>query len=235
MSRRPSEPTAEDDWKHGERDIPSHDTRPGFQAFTSDVSSALDDLDAFDALLAGKVELDERADILPFFAEHPRLALCFGFYNPLMARYDRLAYELSLFGLFRPDVIVGNWQRKSYCFVELEDAKPGSIFRATTRRATDWAPRFQRGYCQVVDWFWLLEAQQDTPTFEAQFGKRAVQASGLLVIGRDQFIDDADQQRFEWWRDRVVVDSRTIVCLTYDQLARDFRDRLMVAKATTRP
>jgi len=50
-----------------------------------------------------------------------------------------------------------------------------------------------------------------------------------------QFIDDADQQRFEWWRDRVVVDSRTIVCLTYDQLARDFRDRLMVAKATTRP
>lgn len=224
MSQRPSDSAGGDDG-----------LRPGFQAHISDISRALDDLDAFDALLASKAGLDERADILPFFAAHPYLTLCFGFYNPLMARYDRVAYELSLFGLFRPDVVVGDWRRKSYCFVELEDAQPESIFRTTARRTTDWASRFQRGYCQVVDWFWLLEAQQDTSTCEAQFGKRSIQASGLLVIGRDQFIDAAARQRFEWWRDHVVVDSRAIVCLTYDQLARDFRDRLLVAQATAQP
>ncbi len=226
MSQRPSDPVGEAD---------GDGARSGFQVLAIDVARALDDLDAFDALLASKAALDERADILPFFAGHPHLTLCFGFYNPLMARYDRVAYELSLFGHFRPDIVVGDWRRKAYCFVEMEDATPGSIFRATARRSPDWASRFQRGYCQVVDWFWLLDAQQDTPTFEAQFGQRSIQASGLLVLGRDRFLDAADQQRFEWWREHVVVDSRAIVCLTYDQLARDFRDRLLTAQATARP
>ncbi len=73
------------------------------------------------------------------------------------------------------------------------------------------------------------------PVFKRLRAMSRMRSIGLLVIGRDQFIDDADQQRFERWRDRVVVDSRAIVCLTYDQLARDFRDRLTVAKATIRP
>jgi len=206
------------------------ETLLGFQRLSLNVAHALEDLDAFDALLGAKDALDERADILPFFTAHPHLTLCFGFYNARMARLDRLAYELSLFGMFRPDIIVGDWQRKAYCFVELEDAKPGSIFHATGRRTSAWASRFQRGFSQVVDWFWLLDAQQDTPTFEAQFGRRSIQASGVLVLGRDHFLDAADRQRFEWWRDHVIVASRAVVCLTYDQLARDFRERLHFAQ-----
>jgi hypothetical protein len=49
MSQRPSDPAGE--------------AAPlGFRALEIDVARALDDLDAFDALLASKAELDERAD-----------------------------------------------------------------------------------------------------------------------------------------------------------------------------
>jgi len=210
-------------------DQPSHNALPGFQALTLNPSQCLRDLDALDALLAGTAELDERADILPFFRARPQLSLLLGSYNANMKRFDRLAYELPLIGFFRPDVAVGNWQRKRYCFVEFEEAKRDSIFRVTRRRTTEWAPRFQKGYCQVVDWFWLIESQQDTQQFEAQFGKRSIQAAGLLVIGRDQAISPTDWHRFEWWRDHVIVDSRGITCCTYDELARDLRDRLLIA------
>ena len=195
MSRSPSNPGGPDG-------------APGFQALTLHAAQALSDLDALDALLASKDDLDEARDVLPFFRAHPQLAL---------------------FGLFRAD-LVGDWQRKRYCFVEFEDARAESIFKATARRTSDWATRFQKGYCQVVDWFWLLEAQQDTVQFEAQFGKRTIQATGLLVIGRDRTITAGDRHRFEGWRDRVIVDSRTIICCTYDELARDLRDRLTFAR-----
>src|SRR5579862_8957913 len=98
------------------------DVAPGFQALTLHAAQALGDLDALDALLADKDYLDEATDVLPFFRAHPQLALCLGYYNATMAQYDRLAYELPLFGLFRPDIVVGDWQRKRYCFVEFEDA-----------------------------------------------------------------------------------------------------------------
>ncbi len=208
---------------------------PGFQSLTLDASQALRGLDDFDALLASKVDLDEKADILSFFGMHPQLSLVLGFYNSDMVRYDCMAHELPLLGLFRPDVVVGDWHRKRYCFVEFEDAKANSIFRHVGRRTSHWAPRFQQGYCQVVDWFWLIESQQNTPQFETQFGKRSIQAAGLLVIGRDSaIVGHSERHRFEWWRDHVIVDSRGITCRTYDELARDLRDRLSIARASWR-
>lgn len=51
MSQRPSDPAGEA-------------ALLGFRALEIDVARALDDLDAFDALLASKAELDERADRL---------------------------------------------------------------------------------------------------------------------------------------------------------------------------
>jgi len=140
---------------------------PGFQALTLHADQALSDLHALDSLLANKDDLDDARDVLPFFRAHPQLALCLGFFNATMAQYDCLADELPLFGLFRADLVVGDWQRKRYCFVAFADARAQSIFKATARRTSDWAPRFQKGYCQVVDWCWLLEAQEDTAQSEA--------------------------------------------------------------------
>lgn len=207
-------------------DSSTHQPQPGFQALSFDPVQCRTDLDAFEYLLLNKAELSERDDILPFFRAHPHLSLLLGSYNPNILTYDRVAFELTLSGTFTADVVVGDWDRKRYCFVEFEDGKSNSIFVRRTRQTTDWSSRFDHGFSQIVDWLWMLEATKNTEPFERQFGKRAINATMLLVIGRDSGVTDADRLRLEWRRDHVVVDSRLVYCCTFDELLRDLRQRL---------
>jgi len=190
----------------------------------------LRDLDAFDALLARKADLDEAKDVLPFFRDHPQLTALLGLYGD-MVYFDRLAYELDLDGQFRADAVVGDWERRRYLLIEFEDANAHSIFRRTGRRTGMWAPRFQDGYSQLVDWLCLLDGQENTPQQEDRFGARSIHVSGLLIIGRDgsSFVGSGDRRRFEWWRDHVVVNSCPVTCCTYDEIARAMRDWIRMA------
>lgn len=123
-------------------------------------------------------------------------------------------------------LVIGDWQRKRYCFVEFEDATQSSISVRRARQTSAWSTRFLAGYSQVMDWLWLLEAMRDTDPFERQFGKRSIAMAGLLVIGRDRGITVADRRRLEWRRDNVVVGSKHIYCCTFDELVHDLRQRL---------
>jgi len=204
---------------------------PGFTAHILNVEAALHDLDAFDALLARKANLDEAKDVLPFFRDHPQLTAYLSFYSANMPHVDRLAYELDLDGQFRADAVMGDRERSRYLLVEFEDANAQSIFRRSGRRTGMWAPRFQDGYSQLVDWLCLLDGQENTPQQEDRFGARSIHVSGLLIIGRDgsSFTGSGDRRRFEWWRDHVVVNSCPVTCRTYDEVARDLRDWINMA------
>src|SRR5262245_41387722 len=80
-------------------------------------------VEEFRSWLAGKEELSERDDVLPFFRARPHLALLFAMFNPWrIARADRIAWEFDIFGDFTCDLAVGEWDRGAYCFVEFEDA-----------------------------------------------------------------------------------------------------------------
>lgn len=201
-------------------------TVPGFTALTFDLARCRTDLDALEHLLASRADLSEREDVLPFFRAHPDLCLLLSTYNSNMIVPDRIAFELSLFGQFTTDLVIGDWQRKRYCFVEFEDATQSSISVRRARQTSAWSTRFLAGYSQVMDWLWLLEAMRDTEPFERQFGKRSIAMAGLLVIGRDRGITAADRLRLEWRRDNVVVGSKHIYCCTFDELAHDLRQRL---------
>lgn len=48
----------------------------------------------------------------------------------------------------------------------------------------------------------------------------------LLVIGRDGFLGVRERSRLQWRQQRVVVDSRHVHVLTYDQLLEDLSFRL---------
>jgi hypothetical protein len=66
----------------------------------------------------------------------------------------------------------------------------------------------------------------DTPDMEARFGKRSIRYTGVLIIGRDQHLQGGERLRLEWRQDHVVVNSKHIVCVTYDQLLDDLLFRL---------
>ena len=193
-----------------------------------DLAACVKEVEEFRTLLERNVVLKERKDILPFFKSRPQLsAMCGPAISPKLARADRLAPELDLFGDFACDLAVGDWHRKSYCLVEFEDAGPGSIFRRGRRRASpEWSLRFERGYSQCVDWLRKLALTAESEDFETLFGARAVTYDAALVIGRRGDMSQTELNRLQWRRDKVVVDSRHIVCLTFDDLLDLIYDRI---------
>jgi hypothetical protein len=199
-----------------------------FEPIRLDREQCQDELAAFAQLLAASGSLSERRDLLPFFRSHRQLAALLGTRNPNLIVPDRVAIELPLFGDFVVDVAVGDWERKAFCFIEFEDGTPESIFVRRGRSAREWSPRFEHGFGQIVDWVWKLDDLKNTTTFERQFGAGTINASFLLIVGRESGLADDDRPRFRWRRDHVLVGSRHVQCYTFDECLRDLRSRLDV-------
>lgn len=197
---------------------------------------ALDLVDCRDELAAFKALLDrhesgtlgEQEHVLPFFREHRHVAALIGYLYSECVRIDRIAYEFDIFGDHAADLVVGDATRRAYAFVEFEDAAPDSIFRREGKKDTlVWASRFERGYSQIIDWFWKLADLARTDTLRHRFEDASmIRYHGLLVIGRTSHLQPLERDRFSWRRDRVVVDSKHIYCSTFDELYNDLRDRL---------
>ncbi|MBL8798013.1 MAG: hypothetical protein JNM56_29215, partial [Planctomycetia bacterium] len=50
--------------------------------------------------------------------------------------------------------------------------------------------------------------------------------TGVLIVGRDQHLLPGERLRLEWRREHVLVNSKHIVCVTYDELLEDLWFRL---------
>ena len=137
---------------------------------------------------------------------------------------DLLALEYDLFGDFVCDLVVGDSRTNSYLLVEFEDAKPDSLFVKKHNKSTpDWSPRFERGFSQVVDWFWRLSDAEKSDDYHHRFGTRRATMHGMVVVGRDQQLADRELRRLNWRQDLTIVHSRKISIMTYDQLVRDLK------------
>ena len=177
------------------------------------------ELDEFKSLFGGASMLAERAVILPFFRQRHHLSAFFGSYFPCLHNFDRLAFEYPLFGDFVCDLVVGDSKQGCYCFVEFEDASPTSIFQSSgARYAPEWSPRFEHGFSQIVDWFYALDDMKSTSRCVDRFGRRDIRYYGMLVIGRSGTLDNPQSKRLRWRLEKVLVDSRHVYCVTFDEL-----------------
>jgi hypothetical protein len=166
--------------------------------------------------------LTERNDLLPLFRNCPNLSALFCNYDKRLRLPDRIAYEYDLFGDFTCDLVVGDSQRRAYVLVELEDACPHSIFIRRKGKVTpEWAPRFDRGYSQIVDWMFKLADMRASSDFEDRFGDRTATFSALLILGRRETLQHREKARLSWRQDRVLVDSIKVHALTFDDLYDD--------------
>ncbi len=172
--------------------------------------------------------LKEREHVLSFFSQNRHLAALIGHLAPDIAHVDRLAFEFDLFGDYAADLALGDSRRKEYCFIEFENAAPDSIFRRVgAKQSLEWAPRFEHGYSQILDWFWKLHDMARTDTGRSRFGHaESFGYYGMLVIGRSQGLGPLERERLNWRRKRVLVDSRHIFCRTFDELYDDLSFKL---------
>ena len=198
----------------------------GLDSFNLDIKKCLFELEEFEKLLLNNKELKESKDILPFFKQRLHLSAFIGFYVPQIIRFNQIKHEFTFFGDFRADLAVGDSVNNTYCFIEFEDATEDSIFVEKGRSTSDWSPRFEHGFSQIIDWFWKIDDFNNTSEFRSIFGSENIEFCGILVIGRDDFLSDLETARLKWRLNKVLVDSRKVICRTFDQLARDTRNRL---------
>jgi hypothetical protein len=180
----------------------------------------------FRAWLSEHEDLYEATDIIPFLKQREQLAAAFSFCTTEVIVPDRIAFEFDLFGMFRCDLVIGDSARGTFLFIEFEDGRLDSIFKASGGRATrQWSDRFEHGYSQVIDWFWRLRTAS-APDLQAQFGCVPSSYAGMLLIGRDKGLaDETESARLDWRRNHVLVESRKVLCRTFDEMAADIEDR----------
>src|SRR5436309_2927700 len=199
---------------------------PDFQQHTLDLAACRQQVQDLKDLLAGSSDLAE-AVFHDFFEPRSHLRALIGLYNDWIGQPDRLAWQYPIFGDFRCDFAIGDWARKAYTFVEYEDARPNSLFVKQGEKVNRaWSSRFEAGLSQLIDWFYKLAVMTDTPDMEARLGKRSVRYTGVVLIGREQHLQAGERLRLEWRQEHLVVNSRHIACITYDQLLTDLSFRL---------
>ncbi len=181
----------------------------------------------FEAFLKSKEELSERADVLPFFQKREQLAFLMGIFNPRIAWVDRIAWEFDIFGDFACDLAIGEKERGAYCLIEFEDAVSNSVFQKQGDKATrEWGKRFDHGYSQAIDWAHKLDDMKQTNAILARFNRPEISYEMVLVVGRDIHLDASEKQRLNWRSENVLVATRKVICLTFDDLLSQMKVRL---------
>ncbi len=80
-----------------------------FDPVAFDFAECRRELEELKTLLASKVALSEKHDILPFFQSKRQLATLFGMFNWRIGWANRFAKEFNIFGDFSCDLAVGDW------------------------------------------------------------------------------------------------------------------------------
>jgi hypothetical protein len=198
-----------------------------FQVVDFDPHQCRKELEEFSGLLRSKTSLSERDDLQPLFARCHHLTSYIGTTFGLNIGIARqIAYQFELFGDYAADIVIGN-REKQFCFIELEDGRAESVLARVGKKSTkEWGRNLEHGFSQLVDWFCLLDDLKKTDRFQRNFGYGQLAFVGLLLIGRDEGLDDDDIKRFRWRAQKVVVDSHPIICMTFDDLYEDLKQRL---------
>jgi hypothetical protein len=177
------------------------------------------ELSEFKILLDSKAELSERNDILPFFKARPNLSSQIATLIRHMVNIEKIAFEFDVYGDFASDIAVGDLSSNTFCFIEFEDAKLESIFvQNGSKYKLEFSSRLEHGFSQIIDWFYKLDGLQNTDDLEERFGKNKIEYEGILIIGRDQFLDISLKKRLDWRARKTVVNSKHFYCYTFDEL-----------------
>jgi hypothetical protein len=177
------------------------------------------ELAAYKRLLDARQDLGERKDVHRFFRRRKHLSALIGTFAPDLGPAKQMAFEFPFLGDFCADLVLGNRGTGAFCVVEFEDGRRDSIFRkARQRSATEWSPRFEHGFSQLVDWFYSLDDFKKTDRFAQDFGHGHIRFVALLILGRNAGVSEQDRNRLRWRTEKVRVDSHTVECYTFDDL-----------------
>ena len=200
-----------------------------FEPITLDLAKLSRELDELTQLPGSHKSLKEREHVAPFFKERRQLCAAIALTNGSVELPDRVALELDLFGDFACDVAGGDSNANAYTLVEFEDAHEFSILTKLERGKTmkRWAPRFEHGFSQLVDWAWRLHTEgANTDAYKRIFGANNANINLLLIAGRDADLRADDLARIRWRANNISLGGFGTTCMTFDGVLNTLRRRL---------
>src|ERR1700730_15363670 len=178
----------------------------------------------------------ERAQFLPFFAQHPQLCAHLGTLNDRVSVGTHVKSELSLWGDFTCDLVVGNLDDGAFVFIEFEDAAKAGLFRSQPgRRNSHWGQRVEQGISQVTDWLFRISSEGSSDRMERDFGARHITIMALVVVGRSSEVNDYDRSRMDWGSTHHIVGGTKLTIVTYDDLLAWLDGRVVLLRNSPRP
>ena len=127
---------------------------PLWHDITFDLATCRQQVEELGDWLKARPLLKEQKDIRPFFEKRHQLSAFIGAHAPNVSLADRLSFEFSFQGDFRADIVVGNTERRAYCFVEFEDGSNESIFKHEGNRSV-WTKRFEHVLSTASVSWWI--------------------------------------------------------------------------------
>lgn len=198
-----------------------------FETLSFDFRKYKQELSELRDFLGTKDELSENKDLLPFFRTRKILTSQIATLFPSIITTDKFATEYDLFGDFSADFAIGDSSSKTYCFIEFEDAKKESIFVQNGKKyKLEFSSRLEHGLSQVIDWYYKL-ANQSPADLEERFGSHVISYEGILIIGRDKYLDTTLKRRLEWRARHTIVNSKLLQCYTFDELYASLEKKLL--------
>ena len=200
-----------------------------FEAIRFDLRSADVELRSFKAWLAAITFVSEAVIVAEMKTRRHMaclLASTLGLPAP-----DMIKFELSLKGMFRTDLVLGNDGQRRFALVEFEDAEATSIFKKGTAQYRAWSPRIEHGFSQILDWAWVRADHPNDSVLLAGFGGPITTSAYAVICGRDASLaDEVERKRFKHRRDHLKVEGQPALVLTYDEMVRSMEDNLAAAK-----
>ena len=185
------------------------------------------EIQEYEDFLNSKVDLDEMADIQPFFKLRPTLTSHIASSISNISVPNKIAFEYNIFGDFACDLAVGNTDSNTYCFIEFEDAKKKSLFIEDRKHKykPSYGQRLEHGYSQIVDWFYKISIQSNRE-IKDRFDVDEIDYYGILIIGRNSYLDATLRYRLAWRSNNLELLTKKINILTFDDLLEMFKIKL---------
>ena len=138
------------------------------------------------------------------------------------------------FGNFRADFILANDKENKVCLIEFENAKKESIFRKKTlskKTVTyEWAPRFEHGYSQILDWKYYSIEEKASVKNDFQVLPKEIEFA--LCIGWNKHLQQSNfQERFDFRKNKVTIESKTFYCMCFDSFVDELQEKLNLYNA----
>ena len=144
---------------------------------------------------------------------------------------DLIRFELTLKGMFRTDLVLGNDALRKFGLIEFEDATETSLFKGGTGQYRSWSPRIEHGFSQIIDWAWIRSDHPNDTVLVSAFGGPIETSAYAVICGRDDSLrDHIERKRFSHRRGSLKIEGHPAVILTYDEMVRSMEDSLAVAK-----